>query len=227
VSDLAVPSASREWAVDWTGFVRALASTVAPRGEASTVAVVGNQPLGPDPARAAVIDGCDLVVRVNGFRLDGEHESVGNRCDVVIFNRGLRATPWFFDGYRDRLYLLIEPGRLHWEPEALPGWWPVDLGFVTVPNRDVVVPLSERMGYDPVGDGLWPTTGAMAIAMADLLFPLAELHVAGFSFLDEPDQTAWDHAYGESCIVGPEHRLSNESRWLNDLVRSGRAHFHR
>jgi hypothetical protein len=215
------------WADTWTDFVAAMASTVAASSPISSVAVVGNQPLGPDAARAAVIDACDIVMRVNGFRLDTEYRSVGRRCDVVVFNRAVRATPWFFRGYRERLYLLVEPGRLHWEPEALPGWWPVDLGFITVPNRDVVVPLNEAMGYDPVQDGLWATTGATAIAMAELLFPAADLHVAGFSFLDAPNQTQWEHAFGDPCIVGPEHRLSNESRWLNDQVSSGRVRFHR
>ena len=63
-----------------------------------SVAVVGNKPLDPSPDRAAAIDACDLVVRVNGFRLDDDSDepTYGRRAEVVFFNRALRATPWFF-----------------------------------------------------------------------------------------------------------------------------------
>jgi hypothetical protein len=206
-----------------------LAATYSRTGEVRTVAVVGNQPLGVDPERAAMIDSCDLVVRVNGFRLDEPNgpPSVGRRCEVIVFNRGVRATPWFFEGYRDRLYLMIEPGRLHREADRYPAWWPTDLGFVTVPNREVTIPMNTEMGMDAEHGATWATTGGTAIWLAGTLFPEAELHITGFSFLEHPDQTAWDHAYGDSCIVGGEHSLSNESRWLAGWVGSGRAIVHR
>lgn len=206
-----------------------LARTFATSSVVETIAVVGNQPLGPDAERAAMIDASDLVIRVNGFRLDevGGQRSVGSRCDVVVFNRGVRATPWFFRGYRDRLYLMIEPGRLHHESDQIPPWWPTDLGFFAISNRDVIVPFNRGMGLDPVFDGKWATTGATAIGLAERLFPEAVLRVTGFSFLDSPDQTSWQHAYGDACIVGGEHRLNNESSWLRGLVDSGRAVFRR
>lgn len=209
-------------------FVAQLAALGA-EGPVSRVAAVGNQPLPESAERAEAIDGCDVVFRVNSFVLDSPSGPpvVGRKCDVVMFNRAIRPTPWVFEGYRQRLFLMVEPGRLHWEPERYPDWWPTDLGFVTVPNRDVILPANADMGLDPEADGLWATTGATMAWLAGMLFPEAELHLAGFSFLDDPDQTSWEHAFGDSCIVGPEHRLGNESRWLAGWVESGRATFHR
>jgi hypothetical protein len=59
------------------------------------------------------------------------------------------------------------------------------------------------------------------------LFPNAALDAAGLSFVDEPDQTAWEHAYGDGSPVGPEHRIVNESRLAHEWIDSGRVRFHR
>ena len=149
-----------------TGFfdrVRPLAETYAQSLPVRRVAVVGNQPLAPSAERAAAIDSADVVVRVNGFRTDTDAATVGRRTDIVVFNRGVRPTPWFFEDYRSRLYLLIEPGRMHWEPEQYPHFWPRDLGFITVPNRDVIIPLNAELGMDALRDGLWATTGTTMV----------------------------------------------------------------
>jgi hypothetical protein len=202
--------------------VRELAETYARTTPVRSVAVVGNKPLEPSAERAAAVDSCDLVVRVNGFRLDeaSDPPAYGTRADVVFFNRALRATPWFFAGYRDRLYLLVEPGRLHWEPDLIPSWWPQDLGQIHLDNDDLTIPLSRDLGLDSLTDGLWATTGTMAAWWARTTFPDAQLHIAGYSFIDDPEQTRWAHASGDDCIVGPEHRIALESdlmrRWLDD-----------
>jgi hypothetical protein len=190
-----------------------------------SVAVVGNKPLTPSVERRTAIDGCDLVVRVNGFKLDsdGDEPTYGRRAHVVFFNRALRATPWFFAGYRSRLYLMVEPGRLHWEPDLVPTWWPQDLGQIHINNDDQTVPLSTELGLDSRAEGLWATTGTMAAWWAHSMFPEADLHLAGYSFVDDPTQTRWDHASGDDCIVGPEHRIALESDLMLRWVKDGRA----
>lgn len=203
--------------------LRDLALTYARGAEVGSVAVVGNKPMDADPARAAAVDGCDLVVRVNGFRLDdtaGE-ATYGRRADVVFFNRALRATPWFFADYQDRLYLMVEPGRLHWEPDLVPSWWPADLGQVHVDNDDLTVPLSEELGLDSRTEGLWSTTGTMAAWWARTTFPEAQLHLTGYSFVDDPGQTRWAHASGDDCIVGPEHRIALEAALMRRWAAAG------
>lgn len=188
-----------------------------------TVAAVGNAPLDPDPARASALDAADVVFRVNGFRLDrpGSVPAVGTRTDVVVFNRATRATPWVFDRYRQRTYLLVEPGRMTWEPETIPAWWPRDLGWTAVPNREVTLPLAEALGVDARRDGQWATTGTYAAWLARTLFPDARLLLAGYSFIALRDQTSWEHAYGDPCPVGPEHRIDLEGAMLERWSRQG------
>jgi hypothetical protein len=209
--------------------LRSLAAAYAPGApDASSirsVAVVGNAPLAQDPARAAAVDACDLVVRVNGFALDGPGRAptCGKRADVVVLTRGVRATPWLFEDYSRRLYLLNEPGRLHWEPEVLPGWWPADLGLVHVPNREVTLPLAQALALPVTDEPRWATTGTTAAWLAACLFPSASLLLAGFSMIDAPQQTSWEHAVGEACAISQEHHLSAESALLSDWIARGRA----
>lgn len=207
--------------------LRSLLEAYADRPDPRSVAVVGNQPLAPDEQRAKAIDSCDLVFRVNGFVCDepGGRPTVGHRTHVVVFNRALRATKWVFDDYPSRLYLLVEPGRLHWEPEDIPQWWPADLGFVPVSNREVTLPLSEALDLPTQAEGTWATTGTMAAWIARTSFPDAELVLTGFSFIDDPHQTSWEHAAGDSCIVGPEHQIAAEGRLLESWTRTGNTKF--
>lgn len=200
-----------------------LLAAYADRSDPQSVAVVGNQPLPPDPARAKAVDDCDLVIRVNGFIVDDPDgpETTGRKVHAVVFNRALRATPHVFRDYRRRLYLLVEPGRLHWEPEAVPGWWPADLGPLPVSNRDVVLPLSDELGLPSRTEPTWSTTGTLAAWIARTSFPDAQLVLTGFSFIDNPEQTAWEHAAGDSCIVGPEHQIAAEGRLLDSWTKTG------
>lgn len=209
--------------------LRALVAAYADSDEITRVAVVGNQPLGPSDERAALIDSANVVFRVNGFRLDSDdvRPTVGTRADVVVFNRGVRPTPWFFERYTERLYLMVEPGRLLWENPKLPTFWPPDLGIVTVPNRDVILPLGKALGADPRKGGQWATTGTVMLWIAMRLFPNVIIDVAGFSFVDEPEQASWRHAYGDPSAVGTEHRIDLESVLVRRWIDEGRITFHR
>ncbi|MBA2573465.1 MAG: hypothetical protein H0V02_01560 [Nocardioidaceae bacterium] len=202
-----------------------LVRAYATRSEVRQVAVVANAPLTPNADRAQQIDASELVLRCNSFILDQPDKPAqqGSRVDVVVFNRGLRATPFSFVDYRDRLYLMVEPGRLHWEPDMRPGWWPADLGLMPVPNREITLALSDALGLPSRDEAVWATTGLMAAWIAAVLFPSAELLLSGFSMLDQPEQKVWRHAWGDTCIVGPEHRLAAEGRLLRSWIDIGRA----
>ena len=205
--------------------MRDLALTYARGGRVRSIAALGNKPLAPDAGRAAAIDSCDLVVRVNGFRPDdpGDQPTYGTRTDVVFFNRGLRGNRWFFDGYPDRLYLMVEPGRMHWEPELMPSWWPEDLGHVHLNNESLTIAAGRDLGLDSRTDGLWATTGTMAAWWARTTFPDAELHLTGYSFVTDPGQTRWDHAAGDDCDISPEHRIALEGALMRRWVDEGHA----
>ena len=217
-------AAEEAWAL---GSLDSLMRAYARNSEMTSVAVVGNAPLEPDPARAAAIDACDLIVRVNGFALDrpGGSPKVGRRCEAVVFTRGTRATPWLFDRYRERLYLLNEPARLHWESAQIPDWWPGDLGYVPIPNREVTMPLAAALDLPVRTEARWATTGTTAVWLARELFPLARIVLSGFSALRQPYQTSWAHSFGEPCEISPEHDLRNESRLLATWAEEARMDF--
>lgn len=59
--------------------VAGLVDACAVRTPVRTVAVVGNAPVTPEPARSAAIDGAELVIRVDGFALDGPRGPPGSR----------------------------------------------------------------------------------------------------------------------------------------------------
>lgn len=235
-SERSEPGAARSLACFWStpgqlgpavdcGLLRTLLDSYADYPNPRRVAVVGNAPLPPDVERARAVDECNLVFRVNGFMTDesGSPPTVGCRTDVVVFNRALRATPWVFHNYTRRLYLLVEPGRLHWEPDNIPGWWPEDLGFVPVSNQEITLPLSDALGLPTRQEPLWATTGTMAAWIARITYPKADLVLTGFSFIDDPHQTSWMHAAGDSCVVGPEHRIAAEARLLGSWTRTSRT----
>lgn len=202
-----------------------LVRSYAPYSEVRSIAVVANAPLTPDADRASAIDACDLVIRCNSFVLDrpSRPRRLGRKVNVVVFNRALVATPDTFDRYRDRLYLMVEPGRLHREPSYYPGWWPTDLGVVPVPNATITLPLSRALRLPTETEPQWATTGLMSMWIARTLFPDAEMLISGFSMIEQPDQTEWSHEFGDSCIVGPEHRIAVEGSYLRTLVDSQRV----
>ncbi|WP_236790065.1 hypothetical protein [Amycolatopsis sp. GM8] len=187
-----------------------------------SLTVVGNAPLAPSAERAALIDDSDLVVRMTTFALDepGAEPAYGRKTDVVVMHRGVLASPHTFADYTSRLYLLAEPGRLHWEPEIIPDWWPADLGFVPIPNRPFVRPLGRLLGLDP-DQPTWATTGTLVVYLAVRLFPGAKIGVTGFSIVDRPEQTTFAHAWGEDVHVTGDHRLHAESALLRSWRDNG------
>lgn len=189
-----------------------------------SVVVVGNAPLPPCPERAAAIDGADLVVRTTSFALDrpGDEPRYGRTVDVVLLHRGTKASPWLFKDYRRRLYLLAEPGRLHWEPEQFPDWWPSDMGYVPVSNRDWSIPLCDLAGIDIRNTAKWTTTGTLGIYVVTELFPAASTAIAGFSIVDNADQSVFEHAWGASVAVTNEHHLDREQALLRKWLTEGR-----
>ncbi len=210
-------------APETTDGLRELLVSYARHGTPVSVAVVGNAPMSPDPARAAAIDDADLVVRMTSLALDppAGPRTLGRRCDVVVLHRGVVASPYTFADYSSRLYLLVEPGRLHWEPHKLPYWWPPDLGFVPIPNWRYTVPMLHLLGLD-AEQAVWPTTGTLITYVLTELFPTASVLLTGMSIVDEPDQVTFRHAWGEPVKVTPEHRLSAEAELLRRWHASGR-----
>ena len=203
--------------------LRDLAAAYARRTPVRSVAVVGNAPMEPSGSRAEQIDACDLVMRVNSFVLDGPDgpPCQGTRADVVLWSRLVPATPHLFADYTERLYVLLEPMRMYGRAEMWPPSWPRDLGFHVARNDAVARPLLEALGLPWREQQLAPTTGTTAAWLAGTLFPEAEVLLTGISFVDDPDQTHWDHQWGDSVVVGAEHRIAAEATLLRSWIDRG------
>ena len=193
-----------------------------PSGDPRTIAVVGNAPLAPSEERAAEVDASDLVVRMTTFDVDRDVPRSGARTDVAIVTRATAPGPATFERYGDRVYLLAEPGRLHWEREEMPAWWPADLGVVPISNAEFTRPLNTLLRFSPKSV-TWATTGTLAVWVMHSLFPAARITLTGTSLLDAGAHrvTTLDHAWGASVPLTWEHRLSAERRALRSWIRAG------
>lgn len=204
--------------------LRELAEAYSRNDPVRQIAVVGNAPMEPSASRAAAIDGADLVFRVNSFVTDrpGGPPTQGERTDVVLFSRLVPATPYLFHRYRERLYVLLEPMRMYGRREIWPASWPEDLGFTVARNDAIAIPVNEAIGLPWRDEQLAPTTGTTAAWLAMHLFPEAEVLLTGISFVDDPTQTEWQHQWGDSVGVGPEHRIAAEAVLISGWLSSGR-----
>ena len=188
------------------------------------VGVVGNAPLGPSDERADDLDSCDLVIRANSLVLDrpGEPRALGSTCHVVLLSRSTRITPWVFQDYRNRAYLLMQAGFtvFTWLRDTA-AHWPADLGAMPVPNGVVTKRLADRLWTDREPKSLIPTTGTTGLFLAHELFPDAELVATGFSFIDNREQSEWGHHAGGVTAVNELHRLDLEGALLESWVQDG------
>ena len=213
------------------GLVRDLLRVHAARSDVRRMVVVGNAPLEPDPERVAAIDSADLVLRCNSFMLDrpGDPPTQGSAVHGVCFSRGLLATDFSWQRYRDLAYLVTEPSRIYAQANLAryvkdwPAWWPEDLGFVAVPNHAFTVPLLEALEVPWRDEVVVPTTGLMAVHIAMSCFPDAELWITGFSMIDNPHQTEWKHHAGDVSPIGGAHLIEPESRLFRRWIDEGRV----
>lgn len=193
------------------------------------VTVVGNAPLGPDPARVAEIQSSDLVIRVNSLALDPPDgpPCVGTRCNVLVVSRYAPVTPWTFRDYRRRAYLIPQAGfgkRYNLLPQ--PSYWPSDLGTLPIPNAPVVAELMNLLDPGHVPNKLIPTSGTLACYLAHQMFPDADLLATGFSFLDGVQQPSWTYQSGGGSPVIPAHRLDLEAALLRSWITDGSLRVH-
>ena len=210
--------------------MRAHATAFAASTPVRRVAVVANAPLSASEERRDLIDSADLVVRCNSLALDapGDPPCVGSRTNVVVAARTTRPTPGFLDNYRNRAYFVTDIFALGVpEPVGWPAYWPSDLGAWPVPNRVFGLPLKYLLRPTRAGLGVSPTTGTLAAYLAHRLFPDADLMLAGFSFLDDPEQQRWGyHGAGLApAKVIAAHDLRREAAYLHGLIDRGEVRY--
>ena len=194
----------------------------------SRVAVVGNAPLLPDADRAAALDSADLVFRANSMMLDdpGSPPCLGRTCHVVVLSHATRMTPWVFQDYRRRAYLVPQMGfLLYYRVRPAPDFWPADLGAIPLPNAVVKARLADLLDPEHEPAALTPTSGMAALYLAHEMFPEAQMVATGFSFLHNQSQSEWAHHSGGSTAVHPLHDLELEGALLRTWVEDGSVQF--
>lgn len=192
------------------------------------VAAVGNAPLAPSEDRAAEIDSCDLVFRVNSLVLDelGEPACMGTKTDVVLLSRSTNVTPWVFQDYRQRAYLLLQAGfTASHQVRDTTECWPADLGAWPLPNGAVVKRLGDILAPDRAPGSLIPTGGTISMLLAHEFFPEAEMVATGYSFLRDRQQSEWAHHFGGKTSVNKGHRLELEGALLESWILDGSIRF--
>jgi hypothetical protein len=192
------------------------------------VAVVGNAPLEPDPERAAELDASDLVIRANSLMLDdpGQPPCLGSTCHVVVLSHATRITPWVFQDYRRRAYLVPQMGfPLYYKVNPAPDFWPPDLGALPLPNAVVKKRLVDLLDPDHVPAQLTPTSGTSALYLAHEMFADARMVATGFSFVRDHGQSEWSHHSGGSTAVHRLHDLGLESALVRSWIDDGSVQF--
>ncbi|MGN6609553.1 MAG: hypothetical protein ACTHMS_21405 [Jatrophihabitans sp.] len=218
----AVPEAAERHLALFTDLIAAYAV----RRPIERIAVVGNAPLEPDPARADAVDAADLVIRVNSFVVDpaGGPRRTGRRADVAVMARATRPTADTFREYSRRLYLVVDAGNMNVpEPPRNYAFWPKDLGAVPIPNATIGHPLKVLLAPENDGARIVPTSGTLAAYLGWKLFPSAHLVLTGFSFIDDADQKRWKHQSGRTVPMHPAHSLEREQALMLAWLDSDRA----
>jgi hypothetical protein len=208
--------------------LRRYLESYAARTPVRRVVAVGNAPLPPSRERAELIDSADLVFRCNSLVLDrpGEEPCLGRATHVVTLARATRPTPWVFQDYRSRAYLVVDVGNTRRpSPPRTPPNWPADLGAWPISNRSFGIPLKLGMRPHRLGLGAVPTTGTLMAYVAHALYGGPELYLTGYSFLLDREQTEWQHHWGPTVPVHKAHKLDAEGAILQSWVDDGTATF--
>jgi hypothetical protein len=163
-----------------------------------SVAVVGNAGYLRNLAQGHLIDGCDLVIRMNNFEIAGFEPWVGSRVDVFFTN--------FFTDIR---YERSELGGVKHIVASVPNNFRkarrqqihhrhsehLVAGLRAMQRTEVFVPGWEEFRELVRQWGSFPSTGMMAVLFALDFLPCARLYITGFSFFQGtahyfPDQPA-------------------------------------
>lgn len=219
------------------GFIRArqrrLAITTwdefhAGRPAAGSVAIVGNAAYLGRLDQGDVIDGHDLVIRLNNFRTVGFEQQVGSRCDVFLTN-------FFTDIRFDRPELIAVPHLVASVPNALRRRRQAHLhhrhgehiaaGLERLDRRRAFVPSAAAFASASAACGAVPSTGMMALRFVLEHVPFRRLFVTGYSFFAEPAGVT--HYFHGPASPGTRHDFTRErslaAAALLPLMRAGRA----
>ena len=195
-----------------------------PPWKGASLAIVGNAGYLRDRSQGTLIDGHDLVLRMNNFQTAGWENCVGTRTDVFLStfwhdvrleNIAQRKAKWIVasvpNNFRKRPEIHVRHGE-----RVTAGLLKLHRQEVFVPDETYFVRLCRQLGSQP-------TTGAMALFLAlDHLLPVcSQIYVTGFSFFHGaaflPAGCA-SHYYTDQQTVPTNHDLDAEIHLFRELL---------
>lgn len=158
--------------------------------DGARVAVVGNAGYLASEDQGALIDGHDLVIRMNNFRVRGFERAVGARTDVFLSNFYVPDIDFSNPAFAGVQWIVSSRPNVFRKPNVNN----LDLRYGEHLTEGLCL-LGRRTAYVPslsyitaiAGELMEPpTTGLMGLALAmDVLLPRCDsVYVTGFSFFD-------------------------------------------
>lgn len=189
-----------------------------PDWRGASLAIVGNAGYLRDLSQGELIDGHDIVLRMNNFQTTGLESRVGARTDAFL------STFWHDVGLENeaqrgaRWLIASVPNNFRKRPEIhLRHGERITAGLVTLGRKEVFVPDESYFVRCSQQLGRQPTTGAMALLMVldHLLAVCGPVYFTGFSFFHGKS-----HYYNDQQIVPANHELDAEIRLFRSLLAS-------
>lgn len=188
-----------------------------PQWRGASLAIVGNAGYLADLRQGSMIDGHDLVLRMNNFQTAGLEAQVGSRVDIFLSS--------FFDDIdfshpalpKVPLVIASIPNNFH-KGNGLKSRHGENItaGLMKLGRRDAYAPDGEFFQSKLAQIGQYPTTGAMALFLACeyLLGICGQVFVTGFSFFE-----GRTHYFSRRQIVPVNHNADREREVLRELLR--------
>ena len=187
-----------------------------PRWRGASLAIVGNAGYLADHEQGALIDGHNLVLRMNNFQTQGLERHVGSRTDV------------FFSSFFDDVSLSEQ--RLSGEPlliSSVPNNFRKEEGLRSRHGEKITAGLLKLRRQEAFAPdltyfqekrdqiGSYPTTGAMALFLACeyLLEICGRIFVTGFSFFE-----GRTHYFSQQQVTPVNHNTQREREVLGKLL---------
>lgn len=201
----------------------------------SYVVVVGNSSDMLESRLGELIDGAEIVLRLNDFVVTGHEADVGSKTSLLIQSPVITGSvdanrvPWsqrfvfracFDSQNRDaEARMLSERGLFH------PGN-PLGMSRKSAPGRLPFLPqaiyrwqLAQHIGLS--SESQWPSTGAVAVQFAlEQFAPMKPIAVCGFGSAARSTGSI-DHYYGKLSKRDGSHDFVREQAWLHELSRRG------
>jgi len=176
-------------------------------------AVIGNGPSAISPKRGADIELCDVVVRVNRYRISGYEEALGSRTDIWVTDLRPADLPppegianvkevWTFPWAG--MFPRVGEGR----ESACPDKTPIPTTEAEFMRLNAMIPGRK-----------WPSNGLGAIALVLWRLQPRQLLLSGFDALLNPDVPAYCYYWGDrSEVCNLNHDLHAENAALRRLI---------